>query len=63
MTDERTPARDPRSDPGSTEDRPTAADRDGQSSGSTKSQNPNPWTREGADAPDAADIEQPKEQR
>ena len=26
-------------------------------------QEPNPWLREGADAPDAADIEDPSEQR
>ena len=58
MTDERTPERDPRVDPEQPEDRPEEEPRpDG------TDENPNPWTREGADAPDAADIEEPDEQR
>jgi hypothetical protein len=28
-----------------------------------KAEEPNPWLKEGADAPDAADIEDPSEQR
>ena len=39
------------------EDRPATKD------AQPKPKNPNPWTREGADAPDAADIEDPREQR
>lgn len=30
---------------------------------STPPEEPNPWLKEGADAPDAADIEDPAEQR
>jgi hypothetical protein len=31
--------------------------------GSEQPEEPNPWLKEGADAPDAADIEDPDEQR
>jgi hypothetical protein len=57
MTDERGPERDPRVDPERVKDR---SEDDGPES---TDEDPNPWTREGADAPDAADIEEPEEQR
>jgi hypothetical protein len=57
MTDERAPERDPRVDPERGKDRP---EDEGPES---TDEDPNPWTREGADAPDAADIEEPEEQR
>jgi hypothetical protein len=59
MTDERTREQDPRVDPERAKDRPEDAPRPD----STDEEDPNPWTREGADAPDAADIEEPEEQR
>jgi hypothetical protein len=31
--------------------------------GASPPEEPNPWLKEGADAPDAADIEEPSEQR
>jgi hypothetical protein len=58
MTDRRTPERDPRTDPDPEKERPENAERPG-----PEEEEPNPWTREGADAPDAADIEDPSEQR
>ena len=57
MTDERAPQRDPRVDPERSTDRPDDGRPD------STDEDPNPWTREGADAPDAADIEEPEEQR
>jgi hypothetical protein len=57
MTDERAPERDPRVDPERSTERPVAGRPD------STDEDPNPWTREGADAPDAADIEEPEEQR
>ena len=65
MTDERTPERDQRREDDSLTQRPAPRDED-QPAGKDaqqKPKNPNPWTREGADAPDAADIEDPREQR
>jgi hypothetical protein len=58
MTDERAPERDPRVDPERAKDRP-----EDEPSPDSTDEDPNPWTREGADAPDAADIEEPEEQR
>jgi hypothetical protein len=58
MTDERTPERDPRVDPERAEEGPDKAKRP-----ESDEEEPNPWTREGPDAPDAADIEDPDEQR
>jgi hypothetical protein len=58
MTDERAPERDPRVEP----EHPKEAQEGGHEP-DPKNENPNPWTREGADAPDAADIEEPEEQR
>jgi hypothetical protein len=60
MTYERTRERDPRLAPEPETERP--ATRDERRSDETEP-NTNPWTREGADAPDAADIEEPEEQR
>jgi hypothetical protein len=57
MTDERAPERDPRLDPERAKDRPEDERPD------STDEEPSPWTREGADAPDAADIEEPDEQR
>jgi hypothetical protein len=56
MTDERAPE-DPRVDPERSRERPDDGRPD------STDEDPNPWTREGADAPDAADIEEPEEQR
>ena len=39
------------------------ADPDGTADKPDKPEEPNPWLKEGADAPDAADIEDPTEQR
>jgi hypothetical protein len=58
MTDERTRERDSRVDPEQPKDRPEDEPRP-----DSTDEDPNPWTREGADAPDAADIEEPDEQR
>lgn len=58
MTDERTAVRDPRVDP----ERDTERLDDDRRPDSTD-EDPNPWTREGPDAPDAADIEEPDDQR
>jgi hypothetical protein len=57
MTDERTRVRDPRLDPDRTNERPEDGDRP-----KSTDEEPNPWTREGPDAPDAADIEDPDKQ-
>ncbi|HEV8697153.1 MAG TPA: hypothetical protein VGQ89_05610 [Candidatus Limnocylindrales bacterium] len=58
MTDERTRERDPRTDAERAKERPENDERPG-----SEEEDPNPWTREGPDAPDAADIEEPDEQR
>lgn len=58
MTDEPTREQDPRVDPERSKVRP---EDDKRPAGTDE--DPNPWTREGADAPDAADIEEPDEQR
>jgi len=58
MTDERTPARDPGPDPKRPQNRYGDAAKHG-----SADKDPNPWTREGPDAPDAADIEDPDEQQ
>jgi hypothetical protein len=62
MTDERTwelpGAGTDEADPGV--DAPMDPDRTG---GDPPTDEPNPWLREGANAPDAADIEDPDEQR
>lgn len=58
MTDERTRERDPRTDPDPEKERAENPEESG-----SEEEEPNPWTREGADAPDAADIEEPDEQR
>jgi hypothetical protein len=58
MTDERNRERDPRLDPERTTERSEDSDRP-----EATDEEPNPWTREGPDAPDAADIEDPDEQR
>jgi hypothetical protein len=60
MTDERTRERDPRLEPEPGTERPATRDEDRPEK---TEPNTNPWTREGADAPDAADIEEPEEQR
>jgi hypothetical protein len=60
MTDERTPERDQRPDPERAKDRP---DEERRPAPGGTDEDPNPWTREGPDAPDAADIEEPDEQR
>ena len=59
MTDEQARARDPRFDP-----ERTADDTDGKPRGDRQAtdKDDSPWTREGADAPDAADIADPDEQ-
>jgi hypothetical protein len=59
MTDERTQDRDPRFDP----DR-TADDKGKEPRGDRPAtdKDDSPWTREGANAPDAADIADPDEQ-
>jgi hypothetical protein len=58
MTDERAPERDPGHDPERAKERP-----EGERRPDAPDEDPNPWTREGTDAPDAADIEEPEEQR
>lgn len=65
MTDERTPKRDQGPERDSSTQRPPRRDEDRPATEDErqKPKNPNPWTREGADAPDAADIEDPREQR
>jgi hypothetical protein len=61
MTDERTRVQDPRLDPERSKEQ---EDRPGDTSKPENAdEDPNPWTREGPDAPDAADIEDPDEQR
>jgi hypothetical protein len=60
MTDERTNERDPRLAPQPGTERPATWDDD---RADKTEPDTNPWTREGADAPDAADIEEPEEQR
>jgi hypothetical protein len=57
MTGERTLERDPR-DTEHPKPRP-----DDERRPDSTDEDPNPWTREGPDAPDAADIEEPDEQR
>ena len=64
MTQERADDRDPRFDP----DRSPDASGDEPNDDGEQDQRPSsdegasPWTREGADAPDAADIAEPDEQ-
>jgi hypothetical protein len=60
MTNERIRERDPRSDFDASTRRRAKRD---QERPAPKRPDPNPWTREGADAPDAADIEAPDKQR
>jgi hypothetical protein len=59
MTDDRTRERDPRLAPAPGRERPATRDHDRPET----EPDTNPWTREGADAPDAADIEEPEAQR
>jgi len=53
---------EPRPDTRSRHAEPTR-DADQSQGRSQKPEEPSPWLREGADAPDAADIAEPKEQR
>jgi hypothetical protein len=59
MTDEQARDRDPRFDPDRT---PDASKEDPRGDGPAPDEDGSPWTREGADAPDAADIADPDEQ-
>ena len=67
MTDQRPPI-DPKLAHAPQDMRPEDVDQPGPKEGpeshrpKTEEQEPNPWLREGADAPDAADIEDPSAQ-
>jgi hypothetical protein len=58
MTNERIPIEHPRD-----ADRPPAPAHDPADKHAPKTKEKSPWLREGADAPDAADIANPKRQR
>ena len=65
MTEQRPPAEPRRDDDQVVRDadrRPATRGPDASSADQTEEQEPNPLLREGADAPDAADIEDPDEQ-
>jgi len=62
MTDE--PEQDRHHDPERARERPEGRQRpEGGQRPAPPDEDPNLWTREGTDAPDAADIEEPEEQR
>ena len=59
MTDEQTRDRDPRFEP---DRKPDDTEEKPHGDGPAADTDDSPWTREGADAPDAADIADPDEQ-